>query len=91
MPFGAELWLYVTCYSGWSWESLRDWSQFLKLGIPGAAMLGFDWISFEVAAFVLGAIDEVQLALNVIMNNLLEFCFTVGLPTPSLPVLSCIR
>ena len=79
-----ELCLCVTCHAGWSWESLRGWSQFLRLGIPGAAMLGFDWISFEVAAFVLGAIDEVQLALNVIMINLLEFCYMVGLLTLSM-------
>ena len=80
------------CCAGWSWESLRGWSQFLRLGIPGAAMLGLDWIGFETGAFVLGSVDEVQLALNVIMNNLLELCYMVGLTTPShcsLCVLCC--
>ena len=64
--------------AGWSWESLRGWSQFLRLGVPGAAMLCFDWISFEVAAFVLGTIDEVQLAVNAILFNIAIMLFMVS-------------
>lgn len=65
-------------HAGWSWESLRGWSQFLKLGIPGAAMLCFDWISFEISAFVLGSIDEVQLAVNAILFNITVLLFMVS-------------
>ena len=65
-------------FVGWSWESLRGWSQFLRLGIPGAAMLCFDWISFELAAFVLGTIDEVQLAVNAILFNITVLLFMVS-------------
>lgn len=76
--------LCITCCAGWSWESLRGWFHFLKLGVPGAAMLGIDWISYEIAAFVLGSIDEVQLALNVIIFNLLELFYVVSLTRHSL-------
>ena len=63
---------------GWSWESLEEWGQFLKLGIPGMIMLCLDWVSFEISAFVLGSINEVELAINGILINYLSFCFMVS-------------
>ena len=64
---------------GWSWESLRDWWQFLKLGLPGIAMICVEWISFEVSAFVLGSIDEVQLGINAVVISILSLLAMVRL------------
>ena len=65
-------------YTGWSWESLREWWQFLKLGLPGIAMISIEWISYEIGAFVVGTIDEVQLALNAFIINVLTLVYMVS-------------
>ena len=62
---------------GWSWESIRGWWQFLKLGIPGMAMICLEWVSYEIVVFVLGSIGEVELAINSILVNLLVIMFMV--------------
>lgn len=64
---------------GWSWESLRDWWQFLKLGLPGTAQICVEWISFEISAFVLGSISEVQLGLNALIISILTLQAMVSL------------
>ena len=64
-------------YLGWSWESLEEWGQFLKLGIPGMIMLFLEWASFEVSVFIAGTINEVELAINGILSNYLDLIFTV--------------
>ena len=63
---------------GWSWESLKGWGQFLKLGVPGAMMLFIEWASYEVSYFVLGSVDVVQLALGTILSQLLTLLFMVS-------------
>ena len=62
---------------GWSWESLREWGQFLKLGLPGILMISLEWISYEIAAFVVGTISEVELAINAVMINVLTIAYMV--------------
>lgn len=56
---------------------MKGWGQFLKLGIPGIAMTCLEWVSYEIAAFVLGSISEVELAANSIIINLLMILFMV--------------
>ena len=62
---------------GWSWESLREWGQFLKLGLPGIVMISLEWISYEIGAFVVGTISEVELAINAVMINVLTIAYMV--------------
>ena len=52
---------------GWSFESLTEWWQFARLGIPGFLILAFEWWSFEISTLVVGSIGEVQLAINTIL------------------------
>ena len=55
-------------------EALRGWGEFLKLGIPGAAMMCIEWLSLEIAALIIGSIDEVQLEINsVVISFLITF------------------
>ena len=63
---------------GWSWESLRGWWQFLKLGLPGIVMICVEWVSFEVSAFVLGSIDEVQLGINAVLISIIALLAMVS-------------
>ena len=58
-------------------EAFVQWWQFLQLGIPGALMFCLDWMSYEIAVFILGTLDEVQLALGVIVYNLLILVYMV--------------
>ena len=64
-------------FIGWSWESLREWTQFYKLGLPGMALICLDWISFEISALVLGTLGEVELAINSVLINIMNVLFMV--------------
>ena len=54
-------------WGGWSFESLTEWWQFAKLGIPGFLILAFEWWSFEISTLVVGSIGEIQLAINTVL------------------------
>ena len=69
-------WFAMT-WGGWTWESLREWGQFLKLGISGLAMLCCQWWSYEIGMFVTGSIDKTQLAINSILLTILASLATV--------------
>ena len=70
---------YRLTWGGWSWESLREWGQFLKLGIPGLLMICCEWWSFEVSSLVTGSISKTQLAIHAIALNLLTILYMVRL------------
>ena len=71
--------LFVLLYIGWSLESLEGWSRYLRLGVPGMFMICLEWISFEVAAIVLGTVNEIELAVHGILINYLTLIFMVSL------------
>ena len=51
---------------GWSLESLTEWCQFARLGIPGVLIVAFEWWAFEISTFIVGSIGEVQLSVNTV-------------------------
>lgn len=59
--------LHLKTWGGWSFESLTEWWQFVRLGAPGFLMLAFEWWSFEASTIVLGTIDGTQLAINTVL------------------------
>ena len=59
-------------------EALRGWGEFLRLGLPGAAMICIEWLSFEIAALVVGSIDEVQLAINSVVISFMIVFYMVS-------------
>ena len=73
--------LHRQSWGGWSWESLRGWGQFAKLGVPGLLMIAFEWCSIEISAFVSGSIDEIQLGINSIIIGLLNVLYMVSVDT----------
>lgn len=46
--------MYYLTWSGWSKECLLDWSEYLKLAIPGFAMLFFGLANFEIGVIAAG-------------------------------------
>ena len=59
--------LHRQTWGGWSFQSLTEWWQFLRLGIPGLLGVAFEWWSFEISAIVVGTIDKTQLAINAVL------------------------
>lgn len=46
-------------WAGWSFkEATKGWAEFLRLGIPGAAMLSLEWWAFEIISLFAGALGS---------------------------------
>ncbi len=69
--------LHLQTWGGLSFESLTEWGQFLRLGIPGCLMVVFEWWSFEISTLVAGSIDETQLAISTIILQVGTMTFMV--------------
>lgn len=41
-------------------------------------MICVEWISFEIGAFVVGSINEIELAINAVLINVLTLAFMVS-------------
>ena len=54
-------------WGGWSFESLTEWWQYARLGVPGFLIMACEWWTFQAGNFVLGTIDEIQLAINAVI------------------------
>ncbi|KAI5098936.1 hypothetical protein C0J45_11075, partial [Silurus meridionalis] len=81
------LFLYIRCkglhkdtWHGLSMDSLQEWGDFLKLGIPGLLMLSAEWWTYELGAFLAGLISEVELASQSVTYELanIAYMFPVG-------------
>ena len=71
--------LHKKTWGGWSWHSLDEWGQFLKLGVSGFLILCFEWWSFEISVLVTGSIDEVQLGVNTVLIQIETTMYMVRL------------
>ncbi|KAJ3077748.1 hypothetical protein HK102_004993, partial [Quaeritorhiza haematococci] len=57
-------------YGGWSWNDALDLGQmweFLRLGIPGIAMICSEWWAFEIVALAAGILGEDMLAAQTVV------------------------
>lgn len=45
--------IYTETWSGWSLESLIDWTMYLKLAIPGFIMIALEWCAWEFGNLIL--------------------------------------
>ena len=70
--------LHLQTWGGFSFESLTEWGQFLRLGVPGCLMLAFEWWSFEISTLIAGSIDETQLAISAIILQLVTLLYMVS-------------
>ena len=70
--------LHEMTWVGWSLESLNEWGQFLKLALPGMAMMCLEWWAIEAASFVAGTISEEELATNAAWFQATYFIYMVS-------------
>ncbi|XP_053563338.1 multidrug and toxin extrusion protein 1-like [Bombina bombina] len=63
--------IHVESWSGWSTECLRDWGSFLSLGIPSMVIMCMEWWSFEIAIFLTGLINLVELGAQSVVYQLM--------------------
>ena len=70
--------LHLKTWGGWSFESLTEWWQFMRLGIPGFLTLAFEWWSFEICVLVSGSISELQFTISASILLLLTMYFMVS-------------
>lgn len=59
--------------------AFQHWRQYLKIGVPGAFMLCFEWWAFELLAIFSGYMGIAQLAAEVIIINMVGFVFMLPL------------
>ncbi|RKP24916.1 mate-domain-containing protein [Syncephalis pseudoplumigaleata] len=50
------------CWGGFSRDALRNWGQFLRLGLAGMALICSEWWAFEVVALAAGYLGTIPLA-----------------------------
>ena len=62
-------------------RAFQNIGEYLKIGIPGACMLCFEWWCFELLAIFSGLISVEALAAEVIIVNLVSLIFMVPLGT----------
>ena len=60
-------------------EAFKEWGSYLKIGIPGACMLCFEWWAFELLAIFSGYLGVIQLAAEVVVINMVSFIFMIPL------------
>ncbi|KAM8834480.1 multidrug and toxin extrusion protein 1 [Synchiropus picturatus] len=70
--FGYIRWrkVYVPTWGGWSTECLQEWGPYMKLALPSALMICFEWWIWEIGGFLAGSLGEEDLAAQHIMAEL---------------------
>ncbi|XP_053563340.1 multidrug and toxin extrusion protein 1-like isoform X2 [Bombina bombina] len=62
--------LHVDTWPGWSFICLADWNSFLSLGIPSMLMLYTEWWIYDIAIFLAGHINLVELGAQAVLLEL---------------------
>uniref|UniRef100_A0A5K3EUQ1 Multidrug and toxin extrusion protein n=3 Tax=Mesocestoides corti TaxID=53468 RepID=A0A5K3EUQ1_MESCO len=74
--------LYKNTWNGFSHEMWYDWGNWLKLGIPGLAMIALKWWYFELGLILVGTVGVTELATQALLINLNQVIYqllSVGL------------
>lgn len=80
--FGYIRWrkLHEKTWGGWSTECLQEWGSYMKLAIPSAFMICFEWWIWEIGGFLAGVLGEVDLAAQHILVEVgaITYMFPLG-------------
>lgn len=80
--FGYIRWrkLHVKTWGGWSTDCLQEWGSYMKLAIPSAFMVCFEWWIWEIGGFLAGVLGEVDLAAQHILVEVgaITYMFPLG-------------
>ncbi|XP_027888198.1 multidrug and toxin extrusion protein 1 [Xiphophorus couchianus] len=81
--FGYIRWkkLYKQTWGGWSTECLQGWGSYMKLAVPSAFMICFEWWVWEVGGFLAGWLGEDDLAAQHLMVEIgaITYMFPLGI------------
>ena len=82
----CDIWCYSNAdirktYAKPSLDMIKDIGTYLKIGIPGACMICFEWWVFELLAIFSGLMSVDALAAEVIIVNVVGFVFMIPLGT----------
>ncbi|XP_074466244.1 multidrug and toxin extrusion protein 1 isoform X2 [Sebastes fasciatus] len=88
--FGYIRWkkLHQQTWGGWSTDCLQEWGSYLKLAIPSAFMICFEWWVWEIGGFLAGILGEVDLAAQHVMVEIGEITFMFPL---GVQAAACVR
>nr|XP_046266919.1 multidrug and toxin extrusion protein 1 [Scatophagus argus] len=72
--------LHKQTWGGWSTDCLQEWGSYMKLAIPSAFMVYFEWWIWEVGGFMAGVLGEVDLAAQHVMVEIasITYMFPLG-------------
>lgn len=72
--------LHKKTWGGWSTECLQEWGSYMRLAIPSAFMICFEWWIWEVGGFLAGILGEVNIAAQHVMLELgaIVYMFPLG-------------
>ncbi|CAG08874.1 unnamed protein product, partial [Tetraodon nigroviridis] len=67
-------------WGGWSTECLQEWGSHMKLAIPSACMLCFEWWIWEVGSILAGILGEMELAAQHVIVEIgaITYMFPLG-------------
>ncbi|KAM9729461.1 multidrug and toxin extrusion protein 1 isoform 2-T2 [Menidia menidia] len=73
--------LHKHTWGGWSTECLQDWGSYMKLAVPSAFMICFEWWIWEVGGFLAGVLGEVDLAAQHVLVEIgtITYMFPLGI------------
>ncbi|KAK3531720.1 hypothetical protein QTP70_025953, partial [Hemibagrus guttatus] len=69
--------LHKDTWHGLSMDCLQEWGEFMWLGIPGMLMLGAEWWTYELGAFLAGLISDVELGAQSVIYALANIAYMV--------------
>ncbi|KAL2094207.1 hypothetical protein ACEWY4_008926 [Coilia grayii] len=77
--FGYIHWkqLHVKTWGGWSSACLQEWGSFMKLAVPSALLLCFDWWIYEIGSFFAGIFSEEELSAQHIVMDLCTIFYMI--------------
>lgn len=80
--FGYIRWkkLHKQTWGGWSTDCLQEWGSYMKLAIPSAFMVCFEWWIWEIGGFLAGVLGEVDLAAQHVLLEIgaITYMFPLG-------------
>ncbi|XP_029029290.1 multidrug and toxin extrusion protein 1 isoform X2 [Betta splendens] len=73
--------LHRQTWEGWSTDCLQEWGSYMKLAIPSAFMVCFEWWIWEIGGFLAGILGEVDLAAQHVVMEIgsIVYMFPLGI------------
>ncbi|XP_056910619.1 multidrug and toxin extrusion protein 1-like isoform X1 [Takifugu flavidus] len=88
--FGFIRWkkLHVETWDGWSMECLQEWGAYMKLAVPCALVMCFDWWIFEIVSVLAGVFGEAVLAAQ---HVLYQITLVKSMVSIAISAAACVR